>query len=256
MPRKNSKKEKLEPPGTPAWMVTYGDMMTLLMVFFVMLVAFSTIEKIKFKAAMGSLQGALMPWQPKPSGKAVVEPVTVNLMDQTQLEAMEAIEEIQEMVEEAQLTKEVEVHQVAGGVRIVFSDPVLFDEGKDELRTDALPILAKLADVAKRADTGEILIEGHTDDTPIHTQHFPSNWELSAARALQVLKFLQASGFSPERLAAVGYGEYRPRVKMPKTATKEEKAPNRRVEIFLKMSSEGRKILSSSGILGDGGWGD
>lgn len=250
------KKEDLKPPGVPGWMVTYGDMMTLLMVFFVMLVAFSTIEKIKFKAAMGSFQGAIMPWQPKPTGKAVVEPLTVELMDQAQVEAMEAMEELQEMIEEAELTEDVEIHQIAGGVRIVFADPVLFDEGKDDLRSDAMPILAKLASVAKKAETGEILIEGHTDDTPIHNLRFPSNWELSAARALQVLKFLQAQNFPPERLAAVGYGEYRPRVKVPKTASEEEKAPNRRVEIFLKLSEEGQGILSSSGFISEPAWGD
>ncbi len=255
MPRTRKKKEEPRSPGAPAWMVTYGDMMTLLMVFFVLIVSFSTVEIIRFRAAMGSFQGAIMPWQPKIAGKAVIEPITVDIMEPMQDRA-EAIEELQEMIEEAELAEQVEVYEVSGGVRIVFSDPVLFDEGKDDLKPGVFPIMRKLVDVALKAKTGEILIEGHTDDTPINTLEFPSNWELSAARALRVLKFLQTSGFPPERLVAVGYGEYRPRVKIPKTASREEKAPNRRVEIFLKLTHDGDNIIRTLQYDGGSGWED
>ncbi|HHE46179.1 MAG TPA: hypothetical protein ENL08_00565 [Bacteroidetes bacterium] len=255
MPR-TRKKGDVEQPSTPAWMVTYGDMMTLLMVFFVLIVSFSTVEIIRFRAAMGSFQGAIMPWQPKIAGKAVMEPVTVDIMEKDR-DRNQAIEELQQMIEDAELTEQVEVYEVGGGVRIVFSDPVLFDEGKDDLKPEVFPVMRRLVSVALKANTGEILIEGHTDDTPIHTSRFPSNWELSAARALKVLKFLQAAGFPPQRLVAVGYGEYRPRVPMPKTATTEQKAVNRRVEVFLKLNKAGDEVISQPGYHGgETGWED
>ena len=71
--------------------------------------------------------------------------------------------------------------------------------------------MAKLARVAKEAKTGEILIEGHTDDTPIHNQQFPSNWELSTARAISVVRyFVEKHNISPQKLSALGFGEFRP----------------------------------------------
>ncbi len=242
-------------PSTPAWMVTYGDMMTLLLVFFVLIVAFSTIEIEKFKAAMGSFRGALMPWKPALAGPTIVTKIPVSVSEYSQFEAAT---EMQALVEEADLAEMIEVHDVAGGIRIIFSDPVLFDEGKDDLKPLALPILRKVVELALKTEAEEIMIEGHTDDTPINTERFPSNWELSAGRALKVLRFFQSEKYPPEKLVAVGYGEYRPLVKMPKTASVKEKAVNRRVEILLRRQPDtvhsNVSPLSSYGT--DSGWGD
>ena len=251
----STKGKSVEKQGTPAWMVTYGDMMTLLLVFFVLIVAFSTVEIEKFKAAMGSFRGALMPWKPDLSGPTIITKIPVSVADNSQFEAAT---EMQALVEEADLAEMIEVHDVSGGIRIIFSDPVLFDVGKDNLKPLALPILRKLVELALKTEADDIMIEGHTDDTPIHTEKFPSNWELSAGRALKVLRFFQSEKYPPEKLVAVGYGEYRPRVKMPRTASTKEKAVNRRVEIFLRIQPDtvhsDVSLLPSYGS--DSGWGD
>ncbi len=252
--RKGKAKEELKGPSAPGWMITYGDMMTLLLVFFVFIVAYSTVEIEKFRAAIGSFRGALLPYAPAPTGPAFIRRPVASIAE---MELFEQAEEIEAMVREAGLGELIEVHQVKGGVRIVFSDPVLFDEGKDDLKRMAFSILGKVVGVAVTLEAGEVLIEGHTDDTPIHTERFPSNWELSAARALKVLKFFQTRGFPPERLVAVGYGEYRPRAELPRTAPREEKGVNRRVEIFLKLEQEMGGISTRPiSEQYEGGWGD
>lgn len=255
MPRRQSKElnTNLQSPGAPLWMVTYGDMMTLLLVFFVLIVSFSTIEIEKFKAALGSFRGALMPWAPAPTGMSMLEQPIINIADHA---FTEAVEKVEEAIENTGLNEFVEVHQVPGGIKVILSDPVLFDVGRDDLKLGAIPILRSVLEVALNVGAGEIEIEGHTDDTPIKTKRFPSNWDLSAARALKVLKLYQKLGFPPDRLVAVGYGEFRPKFVIPSTASHAEKAPNRRVEIFLNMEIQEESLYPGSRYENSGGWGD
>lgn len=258
MPERKIKRggeDKLSAPGAPAWMVTYGDLMTLLLTFFVIIVSFSTIELDKFRAAIGALRGALQPWAPALGGPNIIKQQTMKMSDSNFLET--AAEEVMELFEEEGMTPNVEVMQMGGGIRIILSDPLLFDEGRDELKLAVKPIIMKLVDLAKRIDSREIVIEGHTDDTPINTEKFPSNWELSAARALRVLKVFSERNYPPDKLVAVGYGEHRPRKKLPANATREEKGVNRRVEIFLNVIGEKTGLFSRIPMFNDdSGWGD
>ncbi len=259
MRRKGKYKEDVGPGGAPLWMVTYGDMMTLLMVFFVLIVSFSTVEIRKFKAAIGSVRGAIMPWAPAPSGASMMEQEIIDVSDRSQQSAAaDAVTvEVEEIVDEMGLSELVEVHQTTGGVRIILTDPVLFEEGEDNLKPIAYPILESIMSMAKQMEVGEIEIEGHTDDTPINTVRFPSNWDLSAARALSVLKFYQSKGFEPHKLVSVGFGEYRPKVILPPDANKVEKAPNRRVEIFLNMQHMDKRYFGGYTPYAKGlDWGD
>lgn len=243
MSKKNSKSnDEPSATGAPAWMVTYGDLMTLLLTFFVIIVSFSTIEIEKFRAAMGSFRGAMHLWNPSDKGAALIK---ARKSSYSTSPVSEAAEEILEIVEDEGLATVVEVHQAGGGVRIIFSDPVLFDEGKDDLKPGIIPTLQKIIGVAVKTEADEIMIEGHTDDTPIHTSRFPTNWELSAARALKVLKLFQGNDFDPKKLVAVGYGEYRPRKQLPLNATREEKGVNRRVEIFLNFKQKPEGLFSN-----------
>ncbi len=244
---------KIELPTAPGWMVTYGDMMGLILCFFVIIVSFSQIEVSKFKAAIGSLRGALQPWNPDPTGSSMIMTPTIKFGLSREVD--EAIDQIVEAVQKEGMQQKIEVQQTGSGVKIIFSDPVLFEVGSDELKLSVLSIIEKLARLALKLNPKEIIVEGHTDDTPISTDRFPSNWELSAARALSVLKFFQSQGFPPEKLAAVGYGEYRPRLKVPSTASSEEKAINRRVEVFIK-TEQARPGLFSNLDGGGDGWGD
>ncbi|MBM3327323.1 MAG: hypothetical protein FJY65_10210 [Calditrichaeota bacterium] len=231
-------------------MLTYGDMMSLLLCFFIAIVSFSTIEVAKYRAAMGSFRGALQsPWTKSDrSNSPISEP-----LPSPQQNAAEA-EEIEEAAQSAGLTG-VEMQTSPEGVRIILSSPVTFDEGSDELKPAATIFLTNLARMPVVSRVQAVMIEGHTDDTPIHTARFPSNWELSAARALRVLKLFQSEGAPPERLMAVGYGEYRPRKALPKDATREQKEVNRRIEIFLKVREAGG-LFSKIPSRNDEGWGD
>lgn len=214
----------------PPWMLSFGDMMTQIVVFFALVISFSTIGLGKFRAAMESFRGAVS-FFPATGGMTLMAPPAPGEAEA----AMEAAAAIEQAVEQANLAKYIEVYEGGGGIRVIFANQALFDEGRDELKPAMEPVLAKVVETARRLKVSEVRIEGHTDDTPIHTDRFPSNWELSAGRAMRVLKYFQSKGFPPGKLIAVGYGEYRPRVQVPRSATADEKSPNRRVEVFLKL---------------------
>lgn len=120
------------------------------------------------------------------------------------------------------------------GLLIRLNDTVLFDRGSDIIKSKALIILDKIAVILKD-ETNSIRIEGHTDNLPIKTDKFPSNWELSTARAVNIIKYLvTAQHFDPNRLSAVGYGEYVP---ISDNDTEAGRASNRRVDIVVLSSS-------------------
>jgi chemotaxis protein MotB len=214
----------------PGWMATYGDMMSLLLTFFILLATFSSIELVKFQKAMGSLQGALGVLETD-RGK------NIQIADMTAYEKEKmigSIYELQSLIFENGLEESVEM-EISDGLRIRINDKVMFDLGGEALKPEILPFMRRVAEVLKRIPA-EIRVEGHTDDLPINSVKFSSNWDLSAARALSTLKFLvYACGVQPEKFSAVGYGQYRPR--LPNTDML-NRAKNRRVEIFVKLPDE------------------
>ena len=212
--------------GSPLWMTTFADMMTLLLCFFVLILAFSSVEQDKFKKAMGSLQGALG-MLPSVSSLSIKSSVTKSSESQFK----EALQEMDEVFEAMDLQEFTKWEMTPEGVHIVMNDPVLFELGKAELKKEVYPILSAIAKVIKTKTPSEIVVQGHTDDLPIRTKQFPSNWELSAARALSVVKFFaKKEDIPPEKLSAIGYGQYRPAY----LNNSENRAKNRRVEILIK----------------------
>ncbi len=117
-----------------------------------------------------------------------------------------------------------------GRMLIAMPNDILFDSGRTDLKKEAQAALAKVAQVLATIDNRRFLVAGHTDDVPIHTAQFPSNWELSTARAVEVTRFLVTHGMKPQVLAAAGYGEFDP--VMPNEGA-EKRALNRRIEIVL-----------------------
>jgi chemotaxis protein MotB len=113
---------------------------------------------------------------------------------------------------------------------IALPNDVLFDSGKANIKADGQAALAKVAQVLATIPDRHFIVAGHTDNVPIHSQHYPSNWELSARRAVEVTHFLISNGMKPEVLAAAGYGEYEP---VEPNDTPEHEAQNRRIEIVL-----------------------
>lgn len=229
------KKEEDAPPGAPGWMVTYGDMMSLLLTFFVLLLSFSSIQESKFKEAIGSLQMALGVL----SGPRMVMPSTQPPLPRSRVSNQIKVQmkKVKSYLEMAGVGGSVEVNPTKEGYVIRFSSPLLFDTGSAELRDEAKGLLAEITSIVG-AFRNTLRIEGHTDNVPIHNSRYPSNWELSTARALTVLKFMNAQGVDPARLSAAGYGEFRP---IAPNDTPEHRMLNRRVELYVNTLVEERK---------------
>lgn len=219
-----------------SWLLTYSDMVTLLMAFFAMLFAFSNLDLQKFEALVSSLQGSLGVLD---GGRSVHEDVGLNvssgLLDDTlgmvgdrqRLYAM--YEDLVRFVEAEGLGDTVSVSLQEPGIVVRFPDQVLFDLGEADLKPEFQATLDRFAK-ALLVWEGEVRVEGHSDSLPIHRPKFPSNWELSAARAATVVRFFVARGLAPERLSVAGYGEHRP---IYSNATPEGRAKNRRVDVVL-----------------------
>ena len=170
--------------------------------------------------------------------RADVERISKLKSDLTELER--AKQELESRLKNEINDKEVKVEMLARGLVITFVAEVLFDSGKAQLRKDAFPKLDKVAGVLNTtvADLN-VGVEGYTDNEPIRKSGWKSNWELSSARALSVLHYLSQKNVSEPRLAAIGYGEFKP---VALNTTKEGRQKNRRVEIVIlpKVTKEGR----------------
>jgi len=217
--------------GVPGWVVTYGDMMSLLLTFFILLLSFSSIQESKFKEAMESLQGALGVLQ---KVTTVIDFKTMVVHEARQTDNEEIyyqIKKLEQFLLDEGLDQAVEIELTADGIRLRVVDSFLFPSARADLQPQALKLLSGIAGMLDGMGQ-EITISGHTDSVPIHTARFPSNWELSAARAIAVARRFQEQGVDPQRMSAVGYGEFQP---LETNATPEGRSVNRRVEIFLKM---------------------
>ena len=145
------------------------------------------------------------------------------------------VNRINEFISEAELDEHVLVQVYEGKIIIQVRGKVLFGSGSAVLNREAAPILDQIAEVINEYGEYNVNIKGHTDNVPIRTAAFPSNWELSAIRATNVLKFLIDRGIHPIRLTATGYGEVLPLV--PNDSV-ENRAINRRVEFVLEKKAE------------------
>ena len=222
------KRKKKENQGALAWMVTYSDMLTLLLVFFVILLSMAIFDKIKIEKAAGSIKASL---------GVLRQGSKVKIKKETIISEDEIVEEIQSTdkrisglinyIESVELKNFISIVKTDRGISVRILDSVLFRSGYAELMNSAVPILEKIASVGKNSPY-DILVEGHTDDVPIHSARFPSNWELSTSRAVSVVKFMIRVGVKPEKLSAVGYSKYHPIVP---NITPGNRAVNRRVEI-------------------------
>jgi chemotaxis protein MotB len=198
------------------------------------------VDRDKFTAAMLSLQGSLgiidggMTLQEGDlMEQGEIGEIMISVQEQREFELLH--ERVEEIISEDDLNG-IQVNLDERGLVIRFVEGVLFDSGKADIKNEARAILDKIAPLL--IDTHRhIRIEGHTDNLPINTREFPSNWELSTARAVNVVKyFIEKHNFSPYILSAAGYGEYRP---IAPNDSDKNRALNRRVDIIiLKSTSE------------------
>ena len=208
---RRKRKPRMPRRDHPAWMTTYGDMMTLLLCFFVLLVSMSTMEVEKMKQAAASLKGALsaLPFQERVR-PAPVRPLRPTKGPEKRGKRSRAISKLKQVIREHQLEDIIKVSENAAGIHITIGDPALFDTGKDEIKPLILPVLNQIVEVV-HSGSEIIRVEGHTDNVPIHNDKFDDNWELSISRALSVIRYIRnRQEIDPRRLRPVGCGEYHP----------------------------------------------
>lgn len=214
------------------WLMTYGDLVTLLLVFFVLLYTLTPgVEDEVFDSFISYFQKSPGFFDAKNINTSEAQ------MDPEELEdAMEAMiaqwQSFADFLEEYELTSEVNVQLLSTGIMITLSDSLTFNSGSAELLPDAQLVLGKVADQIDRQFL-EIEVQGHTDNVPISSASFyKSNWHLGAARAVSVVQFLQQEAETdPAKFKASSYGEFKP---VQTNETTEGRRANRRVEIYLR----------------------
>lgn len=185
--------------------------MLLLVVFFVMLIAYSAIDKDRFLQIKNVARMAPDVSRPSPD------------MNQ-------AMQSLKQLSMNLGIHNDFSVVRTQDGFKAVVPNPVLFASGDASLGEGVYPILDGIIKIAEQ-DHLSIQVEGYTDNLPIHTAKFPSNWELSTMRAVNILRYLQQNGIPPGRLAAIGFAEYRPAAG---NDTPEGRQKNRRIEILFR----------------------
>lgn len=217
------------------WLVSYADFVTLLFAFFVVMFAHSNMDKSKLQQFAEQFQNQMERLPPVPPPKSAASKTAEKAAlptheDLTMAEMKGSIEQIEkDLLPEIQQGK-IELSLQARGLIMSLRESAFFDPGRAELHPDSLKIMTKVAEALTRIP-GQIRLEGHTDNAPIRTDLYPSNWQLSSARAISVLRLLSARyKIDSDRLAAAGFGEFRPLVA---NDTPENRAKNRRVDVVI-----------------------
>lgn len=272
-----------EEESSERWLLTYADMITLLMALFMVLFSISSVNISKFRTLQQALREAFS-GQILPGGKAIertgatettsrtpnqtsattvmpfsLQPSTPTLRSST---ASTAAAAQQEQASFEHLKREIEAYahehglssyvkasiEPRGLVIRLLTDRLLFASGKATLSASAYPLMERIASLVNVDRVHPIAVEGNTDDVPIHTAEFPSNWDLSAARASTVVNFLISKGVGARRLSAIGYADQHP---IASNSTVAGRAANRRVEIVLQRlhsnPSEGLSTVPGEG---------
>jgi chemotaxis protein MotB len=212
------------------WLLTYADLITLLLAFFVVMYSVSRIDAGKFNKVTDALVTAFKgPELGVKSTKDLTSELAINKqLKKGNLGILEG--QVQKIAQQLSIDKQVTTDLQTRGLIIHISESAFFDPGKAELKPEAKMILDLLS-VQLLKIPNHIRVEGHTDNIPIHNKQFPSNWELSAFRATACLRYLvDKIGFPPDRISAVGYAEFRP---IASNDTPEDRAKNRRVDIVV-----------------------
>jgi chemotaxis protein MotB len=231
--------QRQEEGSSPQWIVTFADLMNLLLCFFVLLLSFSETDRAKYKQVAGSMKEAF--GVVKESGKAgspeggsivgreLDHPIQVE-RDQSGDRVVKKFDE--SVVEEKtrDLSRYVETESKGNKFIIRLQGEPTFESGSAIIRPEMIPVLRKVGEVLKYAK-GDVIVAGHTDNVPIHSSIYPSNLELSVSRAVSVSQFMISNNYiQPGRLSTMGFGEYRP---IASNDTSEGRARNRRVEIIV-----------------------
>lgn len=233
-----SKKRKHKPheeEGGEAWLLPYSDLMTLLLAVFIVLFAVSNIDKAKSEQMAAEFSEQMMN-QSYNAASAVKVPDatptgTAIQKIENERDKMEALKaELDAKLKKENLTSSVKTSIDERGLVISLNNAIFFDPGSAELKKETEKTLLEIADTISVMNN-YIRVEGHTDNVPMNSTVYRSNWDLSAARAANMVRLLtENTSIPPERLIAVGYGEYRP---VADNSTEEGRTKNRRIDIIV-----------------------
>jgi chemotaxis protein MotB len=245
------------------WLISYADFITLLFAFFVVMYSVSSVNQGKYKVLSDTLTGVFnapqrainpvtvgdpQPGDPRPALEQVIAPVvspappgTANADDPTARgQALRDIANDFANTFESQINQGlITVETNKNWIELSLSNSLLFTSGDAEPNFEAFPIVESLADILAGGDNA-IRVEGFTDNRPITTSAYPSNWELSAARAAAIVRLLAVNDVDPRRMAAVGYGEYQP---VARNDVPEGRQRNRRVVLLISRDASIRGAL-------------
>lgn len=243
MARKKKHGEHHEEHMDETWLVPYSDILTLLLALFIVLFASAQIDQKKFDQIAQAFNAAFnngSPWILEGNKSMVngqTSPMQMTSGDGKEQAYMQESSQLSQVKQS--LDKYIQENNLAGdlqtvlteeGLMIRIKDTALFPSGSAELLPESRRFGAVIAKMLKPLNQ-KIIISGHTDNVPINTREFPSNWDLSSKRALNFMKFLLAQeDLEPQRFSAIGYGEYRP---VMSNDTSEGRAKNRRVEVLI-----------------------
>jgi chemotaxis protein MotB len=230
-------------PSRDRWLVSYADFVTLLLAFFVTIYAISRLDNSKLIHAQHSIQRALnapiflggFPLEPEigdlsaPGSRGDLPAASLRAAPQTQIE--EVAQTVQESLHTQANSQDIRLMITGRGLVIHLPEFLFFASGEAQIRPEAESLLDHLADILRKIPN-QVAVEGHTDNRPINTPQFPSNWELSVHRATALVRYLvERDHLDPARFAAAGYGEY-----APLTSNDDEagRRLNRRVDIVIK----------------------
>lgn len=249
-----------EPENHERWLVSYADFITLLFAFFVVMYSVSSVNEGKYKVLSETLEGVFNATQksimPVQVGQETAAPpksdqVTVQPFDSTdktpagvsETENPKALSEIANQfyhkLEGLISDGLVSVNENEDWIELSLRNSLLFSSGDAVPVDQAFPLLDNISAVLKPYPNA-VVVEGFTDNVPIRGSVYPSNWELSSARASAVVRLLIFGGIAPERLAAVGYGEFQP---LARNDTPEGRQRNRRVVLLISKKDSVRKLV-------------
>lgn len=228
MSRRNRRRGKGDDVEIGSWMDTYADTITLLLTFFILLYSISAVDSQKLSDLSEALQNSL-------GGGTSIEEIK-NIDDlkaqvgNQNLEKEDLAKKVNKAIQDNNLQEAVKVREEDRGIVLQLDENILYDSGRVDLKDTSIKALDTITKLVRDMDN-DVLVEGHTDNVPIHNSEYASNWELSTARAVSVVRyFVEMQDVPPTRFAVKGYAEFRPLVD---NFTPENRSTNRRVDILI-----------------------
>lgn len=231
MARRRKKKENQNNSGGGGgWMTTFSDLMSLLLTFFILLYSMSSVSAEKFNEASNSVQLAFGGGDSLIEGNTISDTGTETSEETVDPELVKMYNEVVQFLETKEIASQASVEYDKDGIYVNIQESILFGSGSAIIADSGKNTLNSLGELIQEFEN-DVVIEGYTDNVPMHNANFSSNWELSTGRAISVLRYLSEDRkVDPTRLSAKGYGEYHPTVP---NNSEENRAKNRRVNIVL-----------------------